>query len=92
MTTDEDGFNAVSAVAESSIHLDSQFKKDLFSSLKDNDQYCELIQKLEDRDQPNEIIVNYKVFRIKQGTLKVREKDQKNATNYWECWFPTRYV
>ena len=32
LTTDEYFFNAILAVAESSIHLDNQFKRDLFNS------------------------------------------------------------
>ena len=48
LTTNEDSFNAVLAVSESSIHIDNQFKQNLFNSLKEDDQYRDLIQKLED--------------------------------------------
>ena len=37
LTTNEDSFNAVLVVAKSSIHIDSQFKQDLFNSLKEDD-------------------------------------------------------
>ena len=81
---EEDSFNAVLAVSESSVHLDNQFKQNLFNSLKEDDQYRDLIQKLEDAGHPNETSVNDQIFRIKQGTLKVHEKNQPNAANYWE--------
>ena len=77
LTTNEDSFNAVLAVSETSIHLDSQFQQNLFNSLKEDDQYRDLIQKLEDAEYPNEFNVNAQVFRIKQGTLKVHEKSKQ---------------
>ena len=53
LTMNEDSFNAVSTVSESSIHLDGQFTENLFNSLKEDDQYRDLIQKLEDTELPN---------------------------------------
>ena len=88
LTTDKDSFNAILAVSESSIRIDSQFKQNLFNSLKEDDQYRDLIQKLEDHEYPNEISVNDQVFHIKQGTLKVHEKSQENAANYWRMVVP----
>ena len=85
---EEDSFNTVLAVAESSVHIDNQFKQNLFNSLKEDDQYRELIQKLEDAGHPNEISVNDHIFCIKQGTLKVHEKNQQNAANYWRTVVP----
>ena len=85
---EDDSFNAILAIAESSIHIDNQFRLDLFNSLKVDDQYWDLIAKLEDIEQPNEISVNDRAFRIKQGTLKVNEKDQTNAANYWRMVVP----
>ena len=70
------------------MHIDNQFKQKLFNSLKEDDQYRNLIQKLEDAEHPNEIRVNYQIFRIKQGTLKVHEKSQPNAANYWRTVVP----
>ena len=85
---EEDSFNAVLSVSKSSIHIDNQFKQNLFKSLKEDDQYRDLIQKLEDPEHPNEISINDQVFRIKQGTLKVHEKNQANAANYWRTVGP----
>ena len=67
---------------QSSVHIDNQFKHNLFNSLKEDDQYRELIQKLEDANHPNEVSVNDQLFRIKQGTLKVHEKNQTNTEQY----------
>ena len=47
-----------------------------------------MIQKLEDAEYPNEISVNDQVFSIKQGTLKVHEKSQAIAANYWRTVVP----
>ena len=85
---EEDSFNAVLAVSESNIHIDNQFKQNLFNSLKEDDQYRDLIQNLEDIAYPNEISVNDQVFRIKVGNLKVHEKNQPNAANYWRTVVP----
>ena len=79
---EDDSYNAVLVVAESSIHIDNQFKQNIFNSLKEDDQYWDLIGKLEDIEKPNEISVHDRIFRIKQGTLKVHEKNQMNAVNY----------
>ena len=85
---EDDSFNVTLAMAESSIYIDSQFKRGLFNYLKEGDQYRDLIEKLEDTEQPKEISVSDKVFHIKQGTLKVHEKDQTNAANYWRMMVP----
>ena len=61
-------------MAESNVVIDAQFKQRLMEALKKDDQYDEMIQKLEDPDQPNEIQVNERVYRIKSGTLKVHEE------------------
>ena len=37
LTTNEDSFNAFLAVSESNIHIDNQFKQNLFNSLKEDD-------------------------------------------------------
>ena len=47
-----------------------------------------MIAKLEDTEQPNEINVNDRVLRIKQGTLKVHERNQTNSANYWRMVVP----
>ena len=47
-----------------------------------------MIQQLEDPEQPNEVQVNDRVYRIKHGTLKVHEKNQKTTTTYWRTVIP----
>ena len=47
-----------------------------------------MIQKLEDPKQPNEVQVNERVYRIKNGTLKVHEREQKVTTSYWRTVVP----
>ena len=47
-----------------------------------------MIQKLEDPEQSNEIQVNDRVYRMKQGLLKVHEKDQKTTATFWRTVIP----
>ena len=50
--------------------------------------YEEMIQTLEDPEQPNEIQINDRVYRIKHGILKVHEKDQKMTATFWRTVIP----
>ena len=63
-------------IAESNVRIDDQFKKRLMEALKNDDQYHKMIQKLEDSDQPNEIQVNERVYRINQGPSRSMKKDK----------------
>ena len=80
--------NAVLAMKESNVMIDDQFKKRLMEAVKNDDQYDEMIQKLEDPDQPNEIQVNERVYRIKARTLKVHEEGQDKVAKYWRTVVP----
>ena len=80
--------NAVLAVSESRIQIDDQFRSEIMQALKNEDQYEEMIQKLEDPEQPNDIQVNDRVYRIKNGTLKVHERNQKASASYWRTVIP----
>ena len=80
--------NAVLAMTESKLMIDDQFKKRLMEALKNDDQYDEMIQKLEDPDQPKELQVNERVYRIKSGTLKVHEEGQDKMAKYWRTIVP----
>ena len=77
--TDRD---AVLVVYEHQVQLDSQFKIQLFNYLTNDDQYSEIIQKLQDPEQANEIRVNNQMYRIKSATLKVHEEGQGTMANY----------
>ena len=47
-----------------------------------DDQYSEIIQKLQDLEQADEIRVNNQTYRIKSGTLNVHDKGQDTMANY----------
>ena len=47
-----------------------------------------MIRKLEDPEHANEIQVNDRVYRIKNGTLKVHEREQKTTATYWRTVIP----
>ena len=83
--TDKD---AVLSVYEHQVQLDNQFKIQLFNSLTNDDQYSDILQMLQDPDQPNEIRVNNQTYRIKSRTLKVHKEEQDNTANYWRTVVP----
>ena len=45
----------------------------MMAELRNEDQYSGIIEKLDDPNEVNEVQVNDKCYRIKQGTLKVHE-------------------
>ena len=67
------------AVYEHQAHLDNQFKIQLFSSLTNDAQFSEIIQKLEDLEQTNEVKVDNQAYQIKKRTLKVHIEGQKTT-------------
>ena len=88
LTEQREEQNAVLAVSESRVQIDDQFKADIMQALRKETQYEEMIQKLEDPDQPNEIQVNERVYKIKSGTLKVHKEGQDKMANYWRTVVP----
>ena len=80
--------NAVLAVSESRIIVDDHFKQRIMQVLRTEEPYDKMIQTLEDPTQPNEVQVNEKVYRLKNGTLKVHEKEQKATATYWRAVIP----
>ena len=80
--------DAILGVYEHKVQLDSQFKTQLFNSLTNDDQYTEIIQKLQDPKRSNEISANKQTYRIKSGTLKVHEEGQDKTANYWRTVVP----
>ena len=71
----------------SRVILDDQFKR-LMQVLRNEAPYEDMIQKLEDPEQPKEIQENERFYRIKHGTLKVHEKEQKTIAMYWRTVIP----
>ena len=90
LTEQREEQNAVLAVAESSIYIDDQFRTEIMQALRADPQYEEMIQKLEDPKQSNEVQVNDRVYKIKNGTLKVHEEGQKSAASYWRTVIPNQ--
>ena len=80
--------NVVLAVYEHQVPLDNQFKIQLFNSLTNDDQYSEIIQKLQDPEQANEVTVDNQMYKIKLGTLKVHEEGYDTMANYWRMVVP----
>ena len=80
--------NAVLAMSESRVQIDDQFRAKMMQFLRAEAPYEEMIQTLEDPEQPNEIQINDRAYRIKHGILKVHEKDQKLTTTFWRTVIP----
>ena len=70
----------VLAVSQSSVTIDSTMRQQMTNELKNDDQYSQIIQILENPNERNEVQVNERKYRIKQGVLKVHEERQ--ATSY----------
>ena len=80
---------SILAVYEHQVQLDDQFKIQLFNAVSNDDQFADIIQKLQDPEQLNEISVNKQTYRIKSGTLKVHEEGQDQMANYWRIVVPS---
>ena len=75
--------HTVLAIAESSVQIDQRMRQQMMEYLREEHQYKDIIQKLEDPNQENEVKVSDRVFRIKQGILKLHETRQPESYSYW---------
>ena len=75
-------------MSESRVQIDDQFRAKMMQFLRAGAPYEEMIQTLEDPEQPNEIQISDRVYRIKHGILKVHEKDQKMTATFWRTVIP----
>ena len=75
MTEQTEEQNTIWAISASRVIVDDQFKQRLMQVLRKETPYEDMIQKLEDPEQPNGIQENERVYKIKHGTLKVHQKD-----------------
>ena len=57
------------ALSESTISIDQGLRQQMMAELRDEEQYSDIIQKLEDPNQMNEVQVNDRTYRIKQRML-----------------------
>ena len=88
LTAQREEQNKVLAISTSRVIVDDQFKQRLMQVLRNEASYEDMIQKLEDPEQPNEIEENERVYRIKHGTLKGHGKEQKTTATYWRTVIP----
>ena len=80
----------VLAIAESAISIDPQMRQRMMECLRNEDQYSDAIQKLEDPNETNEVQVSDRVFRLKQGILKIHETRQPSSFQYWRTVVPNQ--
>ena len=88
LTTQSTDQDEVLAIYEHQVRLNKQFKTQLFNSLMNDDQHTDIIQKLQDPEQSNEVRVTKRTYRMKSGTLKVHEEGQDVTANYWRTVVP----
>ena len=67
MTEQRGQLNTVLAISASRVIVDDQFKQRLMQGLRNEAPYEDMLQKLEDPEQPNEIQENERVYRINMG-------------------------
>ena len=78
----------VLAISSSAVSIDSEMRQQMMRELRNEDQYADILQTLEDPNEMNEVQVNDKCYRIKQGTLKVHIQQQPETWNYWQTVVP----
>ena len=78
----------VLAISSSAVSIDSEMRQQMMRELRNEDQYADILQTLEDPNEMNEVQVNDKCYRIKQGTLKVHIQQQPETWNYWRTVVP----
>ena len=74
---------AVLAVSESKVEIDADMRQRMMAKLRVEDQYSKIIERIEDPTDVNQVQINDKTYRMKQGTLKVHEERQPTTFNYW---------
>ena len=79
---------SVLAIAESTIQIDLQMRQRMMQLLQNEELYADILQHLQDPTQSDEIVKNEKVYRIKQGLLKIHEPDQATDYSYWRTVVP----
>ena len=80
--------NPVLAIAESTVQIDLQMRQRMMQLLQNEETYADILQHLQDPTQSNEVVKNEKVYRIKQGILKIHEPDQATDYSYWHTVVP----
>ena len=76
------------ALSESTISIDQGLRQQMMAELRNEEQYSDIIQKLEDPNQTNEVQVNDRTYRIKQRILKIHEQRQSDQCDYWRTVVP----
>ena len=56
--------------------------------LQNEELYADILQHLQDPTQSNEVVRNERMYRIKQGILKIHEPDQATDYSYWRTVVP----
>ena len=76
------------AISESSIQIDMELRQRMMEKLRNEEQYSTILSRLNNPEEPNEVQINDKTYRIKQGHLKVHVAQQGEQCNYWRTVVP----
>ena len=79
---------AVLAVSESSIQIVDEMRQRIREAQRNDDQYMQMMNELQDPSQRNEVRINDKVFRMKRCILTVHEQNQPEQFSYWRTVVP----
>ena len=70
------------------MEIDANMRQRMMAKLRAEDQYSKIIERIEDPTDVNQVQINDKTYRMKQGTLKVHEERQSTTFNYWRGVVP----
>ena len=75
-------------MASSGISLQSDFRKLIMDQMEQDDDYRDLIQRLKDAQQPNEITKGDIKYRLKHDGLVMHHSKQNESYSYWRIVVP----
>ena len=62
-------------ISESAISIDQGLRQQMMEQLRNEEHYSDILQKLEDPNQMNEVQVSDRTYRIKRGILMIHERE-----------------
>ena len=80
---------AMLSVAQSRVTiLNEDFRERLVRGILADEDYIDILEKLQDPQQTNEVIERSRKYTIKRGILKVHEEQQSTTYEYWRTVLP----
>ena len=80
--------NAVLSVAQSRVRIEEDFKQRLVQGIRADEDYSEILEKLQDPAQMNEVSERGQKYKMQRGVLKTHEEKQSSTYEYWRTVIP----